>query len=71
MNVCSLTGFKLLAKNLPPLKATLYDTEHQLAINSCKRIIKAAKKVYPHQVAEAEEIEWINGVAIYNKKLFY
>jgi len=55
---CCLTGFKILAKNLPPLKAKLPETTHEVDINSCKRIIKEAKK------KPEPEQEWLNGVVI-------
>ena len=69
-NRCTITGFKILAKNLPPLKASL-ETTYQVDVLSCKRIITAAKKVYPQHYAEAEEVEWMNGVALPYKSPFY
>jgi len=63
---CTLSGFKMMAKNIPPLKVKL-ETTYQIDINSYRRIIKAAKKVPPHKISEAEEIEWLNGVGITKK----
>lgn len=66
MSNCALTGFRLAIKNLPKLTAKL-ETTHQLDKIGIKRIVKAINH-HPYQIAEAEEIEWINGVAIYKLK---
>jgi len=42
--ICSLTGFKILVKNIKPLKKKVELTTFQVDINSYKRIIKEAKK---------------------------
>jgi len=67
-NVCCLTGFRLCVKNLPKLTAKL-QTTHQVNKLGLQRIIRAINH-HPYQVAEAEEIEWINGVAINTKNNF-
>ena len=69
MNMCCLTGMRIAVCNLPKLTAKLEST-HQVDKIGLQRIIKAINH-HPYQVAEAEEIEWMNGVAIYNKKLYY
>jgi len=55
-------------KNLPKLTAKL-QTTHQVNKLGLQRIIRAINH-HPYQVAEAEEIEWINGVAINTKNNF-
>jgi len=68
---CSLTGFKILAKKLPPL------TTFQVNTNSYKRIIKEiketkeakeAKFLSPHIVALQEKWSYVAGVEFPTKK---
>ena len=49
---CTLTGFKILTK--PTNKLTTIQVEK----NSLNRIVKEIKKAKPHNIAEAEELEF-------------